>query len=333
MFIKSLRDYGSIGIIFLMYAIFASTLTIGKKALVYGPVVTYIGLRMFITGILFLGYYAYSTRYTRSAWAIKKQDLGEFALVACIGIGVSYLCAFWSLQYLTVAKTAFLFVLTPFFTAVIGWVYGVERISKKKCIGLIVGAFGMLPMLLSCQSWDELMYKELFCWDVPLVLAFISVFCYAYSWVIFKKLLVKNYNENYINGLSMFVGGLSILGAAFFLDGWFSYFSKKFTKSVVSCELSILNSPLNSPVTDWCSYLQYLVLIIVIGSFCFWIYARVLKKYSATLIAFFGFTEPFFAAIFAKIFLQESLSLMFFVSLFLVSIGLYIFYQDELIIT
>ena len=291
--------------VFIMYTIFASTLSWGKMAMLYGPIVTYIGLRMVISGVLFLAYFFWCRKGVVS---VKRHDFFSFAQVALLGICISYVLAFWSLQHLAIAKSAFVFLLSPFFTALIGRWHGIEHMSIKKIIGLIVGALGTIPVLLS-QTVDEISFSEFLFLDIPVILSIISVFCYAYGWVVFKKLIHKRYDDMFINGITMFTGGLGILSIAFFLDGW---------------------STGISPVTAWKPYLFYLAVIIAVGSFCFSLYAAVLKKYSATLVAFFGFTEPFFAAILGLFFLGEAVSYIFLGSLIIVSAGLYLFYQEEL---
>jgi drug/metabolite transporter (DMT)-like permease len=52
--------------------------------------------------------------------------------------------------------------------------------------------------------------------------------------------------------------------------------------------------------------------------------------YSATALSFFGFIIPFFTSIMGWFWLGEEVNIWFFISLIIVSFGLYLFYQEEL---
>jgi drug/metabolite transporter (DMT)-like permease len=54
------------------------------------------------------------------------------------------------------------------------------------------------------------------------------------------------------------------------------------------------------------------------------------RHYTVTFLSFAGFTTPLFAALFGKIFLGESVGLHFFFSLAVVSLGLWLFYGEEI---
>jgi drug/metabolite transporter (DMT)-like permease len=299
-------DRLGIGGIFLMYAFFSTTLSLAKSVLAYGPMITYIGLRMFIAGALLLAYYLIVMR--KKIVFKRKQDMIGFFNIALFGICGSYVLSFWALQYLSIAKSAFLLILSPFFTAFFAWIHGFENFTSKKILGLTIGALGTIPILMS-KSVDETAFASVFALDIPEILTLISVALYAYSWVEVKKLMNKGYDTSLINGMTMFLGGIATLMIAYFMDGW---------------------SQGISPVTNWSSYSIYVASIVAVGTFCFTLYAHVLNRYSPTLVSFFGFSEPFFAAIFGWIFIAEEISWVFGVSLLIVSVGLYLFYQEEL---
>ena len=54
-----------------------------------------------------------------------------------------------------------------------------------------------------------------------------------------------------------------------------------------------------------------------------------LKRYSATFLAFAGFMTPLFAALLGALFLGETISRSFIVVFIAVSAALYVFYLDE----
>lgn len=59
-------------------------------------------------------------------------------------------------------------------------------------------------------------------------------------------------------------------------------------------------------------------------------YAFLLRKYSATFLAFAGFLYPIFGALFGWIFLQEKITYNFFISVVVVTAALYLYYLAEL---
>ena len=300
-----LIDRIGIWAIFLMYAIFATTLSLGKSVVQYGPIVSYIGFRMAISGLLLLVYYIF---VHKGSFKIKRRDWISFLNIAFLGIFASYVLCFWALQHLSVAKSAFFLLLSPFFTALFSWLHGFEGFSYKKILGLLIGAVGTIPMLLATTG-DEQAFTHVFSLDMPEIASLISVALYAYSWIEVKRLINHKYETSFINGMTMFLGGVTTLIFAFFFDGW---------------------TLTSTPITDWYAFTIFLAIIVAVGTFCFSLYAHILKQHSPTLVSFFGFTEPFFAAIFACIFLSEPISLTFSISLLVVSSGLYLFYQDDL---
>ena len=78
-------------------------------------------------------------------------------------------------------------------------------------------------------------------------------------------------------------------------------------------------------------FIQYTALMIVVANIAAYnLYGHLLHIYSPTLLSFFGFTTPLFTAVYGFIFLNEPISMAFIVSVGIVSLGLYLFYQDEL---
>ena len=86
--------------------------------------------------------------------------------------------------------------------------------------------------------------------------------------------------------------------------------------------------PQLSHSNEFVFWLMYVVL--VSNVFCHNLYSHLLKKYSATLMAFASFLTPIFAAFLGWAFLHETISWHFYVSTIIVLTGLYIFYKDEL---
>jgi drug/metabolite transporter (DMT)-like permease len=63
------------------------------------------------------------------------------------------------------------------------------------------------------------------------------------------------------------------------------------------------------------------------------LYGYLLKKYTATFLAFAGFLGPLFSAFYGWLFLSEVITWHFYLSAVLVFAGLYMFYKHELEVT
>jgi drug/metabolite transporter (DMT)-like permease len=301
----NLKKYGILPVI-ILYMVFPLTFSIGKAGMMYAPSTSFIALRMILGGLFMLGVFA--VNYT-GKWKLDLTDAFLFFQAGLFGIYLTYVPEFWALRYLSVAKSALLFVLAPFFTALFSRIHGIETFSNKKILGLAIGMLGFIPIFIF-NSGQEASFQSFFSLDLPEIVTIFSVACYAYSWIVIKRLInEKHYSGWLINGITMTFGGLAAGVTAFFFDGWYTGVS---------------------PITVWSSFLWYIFLITFVGIVCYFLYAHLLENFSATLVSFFGFTEPFFAALYGWIFLGETVSWIFFASLFIISAGLYMFYQEEL---
>jgi len=85
------------------------------------------------------------------------------------------------------------------------------------------------------------------------------------------------------------------------------------------------------PVNDLLPFLRWFLLLTLISNLiCYNLHAMLLQRFSATYISFAGLSQPFFAAFLGWIMLNEVLSIYFWFSLATVSLGLYVYYQEEL---
>lgn len=295
-------------LILAMYMLFASTFTIGKVVLSLSDPIFFIGVRMTIAGILLLAYHSFvegkSLRIDRNQW-------GLFILIALIHIYLAYITEFWALQYVLSAKACLLYNFSPFLTALFTYALFRETLSYQKIAGLIVGFLGFLPILIA-SSPEELAAGHWGFISLAELVLLISVTSSVCGWLIFKKLLIQGNSPWLINGCGMTIGGLFALATSWILEG--------------KPHIGFTNSP-----EEIMLFIQYTVLMIIIANVIGYnLYGYLLHHYSPTLLSFFGFTTPLFAAVYGTIFLKEPVSFAFFVSVALVSIGLYLFYQQEL---
>lgn len=289
----------------LVYALFASVFTVAKTALDYSSPVFLVGSRMFVAGLLLLGY---QFLFRRENFFIHKKDLLRLSLLAIFAIYLTNIFEFWGLQYLTSFKTCFIYSLSPFVSALLSYVVLKEIMSLKKWAGLMIGFLGFIPILLShTQSEAEMGQLWVFSWAELSVL--VAAICSVYGWILLKQVITENrYPPVMANGITMTLGGFIALVHSYLVENW---------------------DPI--PVTEYLPFaVSAIVLIIVSNILCYNLYGYLLKRFSATFVSFAGFTTPLFTALFGWFFLGETVTWPFYSSFAIVFIGLLLFYQDEL---
>jgi drug/metabolite transporter (DMT)-like permease len=285
-----------------LFTFFPLTYSIAKLGFAFGPPLLFVGLRMVFSGLLLLGFYF---TYSKPSQAFNKNDWFLFFHASITGISLAYIAEYWALKYISVAKVTIIFLCVPFVSVVFEHFHGLEKLTTKKLLGLIIGLCGILPVLLH-ESGTET-FLSLSWYELAMIFAAAT---YGYGWVAVKRLAQKGHHSIlYINGLRMFVGGCCALLASPVLDEW---------------------NGIKPAVSDWFNFLWYVFLISVVAVACYTFYGFLIKHYSVGMVSFCGFTEPLFAILYAWILLGETVSWIFFLSLGIVFVGLYLFYQEEL---
>jgi drug/metabolite transporter (DMT)-like permease len=291
--------------VLLVYALFASVFTISKISLEYSQPYFLIGTRMALAGMILLSYQAL---FHRSQLSIKKSDLGRVFLLALVCIYLTNTLEFWGLKYLTSFKTCFIYSLSPFVSALLSYFIFSEMLTKRKWFGLLIGFSGFLPILLSqTHAEEEAGTLFLFSWaEIAVMLA--AVFS-VYGWILLKQLVKDNgYSFLTINGLSMLIGGVMALTHSRMTEEWTPVPVIEFLP-FAACTLSLLL------ISNLISYN---------------LYGWLLKRYSATFMSLAGLVTPIFSALYGWITLGEIVTWPFYISALVVSIGLTLFYQEEL---
>ena len=291
-------------LIVFLYALCASTFTICKALLDYVKPFFFIGIRMMVAGVLLL---IYSYWKDRKVFRIHKSDRWLFAQIVFFHVYFAYILDLWSLQYITSSKSSFLYNLSPFIAALFSYFCFSEKMTGKKWLGLFIGFSGFLPELLLSGSAGLSMNN--FMLSLPEVVLLGAVASGVYGWITLRRLVKdERYSPMMVNGVGMVGGGILAMITSFWVEGWAV-----------------------SPVMQFWPFIKLTALIILVGNIMFYnFYGFLLKRYTATFLSFAGFTTPLFAALFGWFFLGEVVSWSFFLSIFVVFIGLYIFYQEEL---
>jgi drug/metabolite transporter (DMT)-like permease len=290
--------------ILLMYALCASSFTISKAVLAYSAPIFFVAIRMLAAGVILLGFLLLKGRLSK----IKKRDLLGFIPIVLFHIYFAYVLDLWSLQYISSFKSSFFFSLSPFITALLSFFFLHERMTKNKWLGLLIGFIGLLPMLLKDVPMEEVFGSFMFI-SVPELVLLGAVLSSCIGWISLKRLLGCGYSPLFINGVGMLFGGFLALCTSCITERWFAI----------------------SPIYNLWPFLGLTALIIIVCNIMFYnIYGHLLHRYTATFLSFAGFTCPCMAALFGFLFLGERVTWHFFVAIAVVSLGLYLFYQDEL---
>lgn len=287
-----------------MYALFASVFTIEKTALEYSQPLFLLGARMSFAGFLMLGY-QYLTH--PQGIKIRKKHLWGFVGSAVFSIYITNTFELLSMESMSSYKTCFIYALSPFISALFSYLFFSEGLSSKKWMGLAIGFFGFVPLLIEKSSEEQLGSASFL--SLPVMMMFIAVICSVYGWIQLRQLVRDcGYSPYLVNGFSMLLGGLIALTNSWFVEDW---------------------NPI--PVKQVYPFLECSLLLLLISNFlCYNMYGALLKKFSATFLAFAGNTIPMFAALFGWLFLGEGVTGAFFLSSVIVSLGLFLFFQEEL---
>lgn len=290
-------------LILVLYALAASSFTIAKAALAYTQPIFFVGIRMFIAGVMLLGYYFF--RY--ASFKIPRKDWGRFALIILVHIYLAFVLDLVALDYMSSFKGAFIYNLSPFIAALFSYLYFDERMTWRKWLGLGIGFLGFVPEFIA-PAPSELIAGGIAFISWPELMMVGSVISAVLGWIIFRSLVKDGYSPFFINGFGMIGGGILALITSPFFETWDT-----------------------ALVSDWKAFAYILFLIIFSANILFYnLYGYLLKTYTATFLSFAGFITPLFAALFGWFFLGESIAWHFFLSVIVVVIGLTVFYFEEL---
>ena len=290
-------------LIILMYALFASSFSVGKVLLSYSSYIFIVGIRFFLAGAVLL---AYQVLWLRKRIYVKRSHLWLYAQIIILGIYSAYLFRFWGMNYLSSTKTSLLFNSAPFFAALYSYFFFNERMTPKQWVGLVIGFLGMIPILITGSPEEKQLGEFLFI-SWPELSIILAVALQSYSWIVFRKLVKdKNHSPMLVNSITMCAGGILALATSAWFEGL-------------------------TPVTDASHFWGWLIYVIIVSNIiCYNLYGYLLRHYSATFVSFAGFIVPFFTALYGWGFLNETITWHFYASCLIVFIGLYLFYQDEL---
>ncbi len=291
--------------VFLTFFIWSTSFTLGKTTLEFSPPIFLTGVRMLLGGLVILAFLALTNRQSMK---LKKHHIFPLILLAISAVYLTNIFEFWGLQYLTAAKACFIYSLSPFLSALFSYFQFKEKVTSRKLMGLVVGFIGFIPVLLHQSGAEELLGGVSFLsWaELALIVATVTS---VYGWVLLRKLGKDDgLSPVMANGTAMCLGGLFALGHSLFVDTW---------------------APV--PITSYSGFFQGVILMIIISNLiCYNLYGWLLKRFTATFLSFAGLMTPLFAAFFGWLVLGETVSWTFFLSVGIISLGLWLVYSEEL---
>lgn len=293
-------------LVILLCALYGSVFVFGKLTLEYAPPLFVTASRMLVAGslLLFVQYY-----FNRSEFYFRRQHIGPIFLIALTSIYLTNALEFWGLQFMEAGKACFIYSFSPIATALLSYACFAERISPKKWLGLLMGVVGFLPILMADSSTENASGGSiLFLSYAELAMLGATITC-ALGWIVMRHLIKKTaYPAMMANACSMLLGGGFALLHSLLTEDWYP-----------------------TPVEDFWPFIHWLTILTLVSNIISYnLHAQLLKIYTATYLAFAGLSQPFFAALIAWILLGEVESLYFWLSFIVVSIGLYIYYREDL---
>jgi len=280
----------------------ASTFTLAKILVNYIQPVYLAGYRAIAGGILLL---LMQLIWDRKHFFIKWRFVSSLFQIAFFSIFLSYALEYWSFQYINSIKATLFYTLSTFITPIYAFFFFGQRMTRRKWLGLCIGLAGVLPTLLASSPSEETM-KAFGTFSWPELALLCGVAAYCYGWVHIKKLMLQQYPPFMINGVALLWGGIMALGAAHLTETW-------------------------QPITEPMAFLGWFWLLVILGNvFAANLYAVLFKYYTISLVAFSTLTIPLFAAVYSYFLLGETMTKEMMLSMVIISVGLYIFYQEEL---
>lgn len=297
----------AVSLVVLLYAVWSSVFSIGKATLAYSPPLFLTGARMLLAGVLLLGFLLL---FKRNSFKINGRQALSLTILAIFSIYLSNALEFWGQQYLSSAKTCFIYSFSPLFAALFSYLHFNEKMNKEKWLGIGICLIGFVPVLkMQTGSEDLLNAFSFFSWPTLAIIG--AALTSVYGWVLLR-LVVKNQEISPMmaNGSSMFIGGILALSHSFFVETW---------------------NPLPVASMNIGPFLQgALLLTLVSNLLCYNLYGYLLKRLTATFLSFMGLLSPLFASFYGTIFLGEPLSVTILISTSLVCLGLFFVYRAEL---
>ena len=293
-------------LVVVLFALFASMFTLQKDTLQFCEPFFLIGVRMLFAGIVLLTYLVVSKK---EKFQIKFNQLGTFLLLAVFAVYLTNICEIWGIGHMVSSKACLFYSLSPFLAALVAFFVLGERLTSHKWLGMLIGFVGLVPAHFS-HTAEELTLGNFSIFSLAELAILGAVFFSVYGWILLKKIISQYQHSPLLaNGVSMTIGGiLSLLHSYLSGEAWQPL-------PITAVQPFVINS---------------LIMCVISNLICYNLYGYLLKRFTATFMSFAGLITPFFASIYGYIFLHEIISWHFVASIIMFSLGLLLFYRDEI---
>jgi drug/metabolite transporter (DMT)-like permease len=286
---------------FLVQLLYGLLGPLNKSAIGHVPFDLYVGIKLAIAGLILIFYHTLikgkSIRLAADQWFYYLQ------MILCGAIGAQYL-KYWALQYVSASKAAFLFNSSPFFVAFFSWLRWRERLTLIQLVGLIISFLGLLPILMTTSSLEE-MVGMVGVFSLPECAIIAAAALHAISFTA-KRVVVHadGYASARVNGIYLLAGGIWSLAS------W-----------------SITGAPYAQGMLA--TALGYATFTTLIGKvLCSSLTLYLLRYYSATFLSFMGYWYPLCVAFWSWLLWGELLTYHYWLSAAIVLCGQLLFYAS-----
>lgn len=287
-------------LILLNYALWSSVFAIGKAAVLASSPLFLTAVRMLGAGALLVGFQFFRKK---SALKLSLRQLLSVALFGFLGVYLTNVLEFWSLERIPAAKVCFLYSLSPFLSAFLSYIHFGERMTRRKWLGMGLGICAMVPVLM--QQSGGLSALGFLTW--PDLAMFAAVVASVYGWILLRiSLKNESVSTPVANAVGMLIGGLLAYGHSLLVEGtWPVSLAGDFAWGV-----------------GW--------MILISNIICFNLYGLLLKRYTMTLLSFAGLLSPVFASLSAWLLLGEPISWAIISCSGVILLALWMIHSEEL---
>jgi drug/metabolite transporter (DMT)-like permease len=188
--------------LFLVVIIWGANYTVGKFGVAQLSPQWFTLLRFLIATPLML----LLTRWREKAWVIPRKYWGRLIASGLIGISLYQTMFMLSVKYSTATDAALLISLSPIFTAILGPIFGQERLNLKGFIGAAIAFIGAAMVILLGASSNKITSHAM--------LGAVAGFIAAILWGVYPLVaspLVKVYSSLRVTAWSGVVGVLGLI--------------------------------------------------------------------------------------------------------------------------
>lgn len=234
-------------LIFLMYAISASTFMIGKNLLIYSTPIFITGCRTLFAGLCYFLY----LRVTNQP-CFHKDYLFECLRIALFSFYLSNICKFWALKYVASEMAAVLSTTEPLFAVLFSYVMCLEKMTIGRWAGLFLCMGGSLAHTFH-YPFNGMSAFDGYFGLLPMIILILSIIFSSYGALCMRQLIItNNCSVALVSGISMFSAGVLALATSLLLEHPFQRLTVDTTGSFI--ESSTADTPCFSNGEEAVSY-------------------------------------------------------------------------------